>query len=232
MTCNVPLDLCRFAVVDVETTGTRPERGGRVLEVAVAVLERGTIHLAYEALVDPGAPVPPWVAGLTGITDGLVAGGPPFAAVAPALARAWEDGVFVAHNARFDWHFLAAEFAAAGVPGPPPGPPLCTIRLTRRLVPGLRHRGLHDVATFFAVANPARHRAFGDALATAHILRALIGRARERGVETLEGLVQLHNGNRHRMRNAECGMRNVNPNVEAHTTSHINSAFPIPHSEF
>src|SRR6266511_5618337 len=115
MTCNVPLDLCRFAVVDVETTGTRPERGGRVLEVAVAVLERGTIHLAYEALVDPGAPVPPWVAGLTGITDGLVAGGPPFAAVAPALARAWEDGVFVAHNARFDWHFLAAEFAAAGV---------------------------------------------------------------------------------------------------------------------
>src|SRR5439155_11258550 len=99
--------------------------------------------------------------------------------------------LFVAHNARFDWRFLAAEYALAGVPAPG-GKPLCTVRLTRRLVPELRHRGLDHVAAFFGIENPARHRAFGDALATAHVLRALIGRARERGVETLEDLVLLH----------------------------------------
>src|SRR6059036_1789643 len=99
----VPLEACRFAVVDVETAGTRAQSGGRILEVAVAILERGTVHLAYEALLDPGLPVPPWVVRLTGITDAMLAGRPRFADVAPALRRAWEGGVFVAHNARFDW---------------------------------------------------------------------------------------------------------------------------------
>jgi DNA polymerase-3 subunit epsilon len=105
--------------------------------------------------------------------------------------------VFVAHNARFDWQFLAAECALAGVPGPP-GTPLCTVRLTRRLVPELRHRSLDDVAHFFEIANPARHRAFGDALATAGVLRGLLLRAQERGVTTLEELVDLHTRPRHR----------------------------------
>ena len=191
------LEHARFAVVDVETTGGRALNGGRILEVAVAILEGGTIHLAFEALVDPGTAIPPWVARLTGITDGMVAGRPRFEDVAAGLGRALDTGVFVAHNARFDWRFLAAECATVGVPAPG-GRPLCTVRLTRRLVPELRHRGLDQVAAFFSVDNPARHRAFGDALATAHVLRALLGRARQRGVETLEDLVLLHDRPRHR----------------------------------
>lgn len=193
----LPLERCRFAVVDLETSGTRFERGGRIVELAVAILEGGTIHLAWHALVDPGTAIPAWVTRLTGITDGLVAGRPGFAHVAPALGRALEAGVFVAHNARFDWGFLAAECALAGVP-PPAGAPLCTVRLTRRLVPELRHRSLDDVARFFDITNPARHRAFGDALATAGVLRGLLWRARERGVTTLEALVDLHTRPRHR----------------------------------
>src|SRR5207244_11527006 len=91
--------------------------------------------------------------------------------------------------------------------------------------PRTRSRG--DV---FGVDNPARHRAFGDALATAHILRALIGRARERGVETLERLIELHDRPRHRVRNAECRVRSVNAYVEGPPTSHANSASRTPHS--
>ena len=229
-TASETLEHARFAVVDVETTGMRAQVGGRILEVAVAILEGGTIHLAFEALLDPGTRIPPWVTRLTGITDGLVAGRPRFEDVAAGLARALEAGVFVAHNARFDWGFLAAECATVGVP-PPAGRPLCTVRLTRRLVPELRHRGLDQVAAFFGVDNPARHRAFGDALATAHVLRALLGRARERGVETLEDLVLLHDRPRHRqMRNAECGMRSIEGSLDRPTTSHCNSALRIPHS--
>src|SRR5213594_4365478 len=221
----------RFAVVDVETTGVRAQVGGRILEVAVAILEGGTIHLAFEALLDPGTPIPPWVARLTGITDGLVVGRPRFGDIVAGLGRALDAGVFVAHNARFDWRFLTAECTAVGVPAPV-GKPLCTIRLTRRLLPELRHRGLDHVAAFFGVDNPARHRAFGDALATAYILRALLGRAAERGVRTLEELRDLHDRPRHRMRNAECGMRNVRGEVEPRANSHFNSTFRIPHSEF
>jgi len=217
------LEHARFAVVDVETTGGRALDGGRILEVAVAILEGGTIHLGFEALLDPGAAIPPWVARLTGITDGMVAGRPRFGDVAASLGRALDAAVFVAHNARFDWRFLAAECVAVGAPGPS-GRPLCTVRLTRRLVPELRHRGLDHVAAFFGIANPARHRAFGDALATARVLRALLGRARERGVETLEQLVELHDRPRHKkdnVPNAECGMWSGSP---------IDSALRIPHS--
>ncbi len=234
MTCSavpLPLDRCRFAVVDVEATGSTPP-GGRVLEVAVAMLEGGTVHLAFDALLDPGIPVPAAVARLTGITDQMVAGCPRFADVAPRLGRVLEDAIFVAHNARFDWGFLAGECAAAGVPAPQ-GAPLCTIRLTRRLVPELRHRRLEHVAAFFGVENRARHRAFGDALATAYILRALLGRAAERGVETLEQLVELHDRTRYRKtRNAEVGTRNRSEGVTARPSTHACSAFRVPRSDF
>src|SRR6266496_1303240 len=216
------LEHARFAVVDVETTGVRAQVGGRILEVAVAILERGTIHLAFEALLDPGTPIPLWVARLTGITEGMVVGRPRFGDVVAGFGRALDAAVFVAHNARFDWRFLAAEYALAGVPAPG-GKPLCTVRLTRRLVPELRHRGLDHVAAFFGIENPARHRAFGDALATAHVLRALIGRARERGVETLEQLIEVHDRPRHRLPIADFGLRIGRPPFE--------SAIPNPQSE-
>jgi len=196
---SVGLTDCRFAVVDVETTGARVERGGRIIEVAVAILEGGTVHLAYEALLDPDTRIPAWVTRLTGITERDVLGRPRFADVAADLERALEEGIFVAHNARFDWRHLQAEWTAAGVTeARPGGRPLCTVRLTRRLVPELRHRGLDEVSAFFGVENPARHRAFGDALATARVLRALLARATERGVGTLEELVDLHDRPRHR----------------------------------
>src|SRR6266536_4962913 len=89
------LEHSRFAVVDVETTGVRAQNGGRIVEVAVAILEGGTVHLAFEALLDPGTPIPPWVTRLTGISDGLVAGRPRFGDVVAGLGRALDAGVFV-----------------------------------------------------------------------------------------------------------------------------------------
>src|SRR2546422_4991475 len=90
------LDHARFAVVDVETTGGRALNGGRILEVAVAILQRGTIHLAFEALLDPGAAIPPWVARLTRITDGMVAGRPRLTDVPAGVGRALDAAGVVA----------------------------------------------------------------------------------------------------------------------------------------
>ena len=210
----VELARCRFDVVDLETTGARAEHGGRIIEVAVAILEDGTVHLGYHAVLDPGTRIPSWVTRLTGITERDVAGRPRFPDVATDLRRALEDGIFVAHNARFDWRHLVAEWTAAGMAGPP-GRPLCTVRLTRRLVPELRRRGLEHVSAFFGVENPARHRAFGDALTTARVLRALLNRALERGVETLEQLMDLHDRPRHRLRTGDSGSRIEGGSIES-----------------
>lgn len=186
------LDACRFAVVDVETTGGRPRHGDRVIEVAVATLEGGSgqVTPAYQSLVDPGVPIPPVVARLTGIGDALVQGAPRFDEVADELLGVLTGAVFVAHNVRFDWAFLSAEFQRARALLLT-GPRLCTARLARRLLPGLPDRSLDGVTRFFGIENPARHRAAGDALAAARALGRLLTLARERGAVTVADLALL-----------------------------------------
>jgi DNA polymerase-3 subunit epsilon len=122
--------------------------------------------------------------GLTGISDSMVRGAPRFAQVAGPLAGVLTGAVFVAHNARFDWAFLNAEFARAGLPGPT-APRLCTMRLARRLLPELPRRNLDAVTAHLGVAVVDRHRAAGDALATAAVLARLLERARAAGATTL-----------------------------------------------
>src|SRR2546425_13347750 len=85
---SLPLEHSRFAVVDVETTGGRAQRGGRILEVAVAILEAGTVHLGVTSLLDPGTAIPPWGVRLPGITHDKVAGGPRFGDVVPRPGHA------------------------------------------------------------------------------------------------------------------------------------------------
>lgn len=178
------LDGCRFAVVDVETTGSSPRFGHRVTEVAVAVLGAAGAEIAFHTLLDPEMPIPPFIMGLTGISDSMVRGAPRFAQVAGTLAGVLTGAVFVAHNARFDWAFLNAEFARAGLPGPT-APRLCTMRLARRLLPELPRRNLDAVTAHLGVAVVDRHRAAGDALATAVVLTRLLERARAAGATTL-----------------------------------------------
>src|SRR5260370_39019550 len=97
----LPLERCRFAVVDVETSGVRFERGGRIVELAVAVLEGGTIHLAWHALVDPGTALPPFVTRLTATPDALLPRPPSLADLPPPLAPALEAGGVAPPNAPF-----------------------------------------------------------------------------------------------------------------------------------
>ena len=65
----------------------------------------------WNTLVNPGAPIPPAIQALTGITDAMVRDAPPFAAVADEVAAVTANALFVAHNARFDYGFLKHAFA-------------------------------------------------------------------------------------------------------------------------
>ena len=187
---GVPLAAVRFAVVDVETTGMRARAGDRVTELAVVHVEGARMEVAMETLVNPDVPIPAFITALTGISDAMVAGAPRFEDVADTLVGALSGRVFVAHNARFDWAFVQAELDRAGAFAPRVQR-LCTVRLTRALAPELARRDLDSVRHYFGIETDARHRAAGDALVTAAVLRRLLARAEELGVGTWPALREL-----------------------------------------
>lgn len=164
-----------YAVVDVETTGGSYSRGHRVTEfAAVRIRGDGTFLDEYRSLLNPERPIPPFITTLTSISWEMVRDAPRFGDVAGDIGRVLRGAVFVAHNAPFDWRFVGAELGRAGVTLT--GSTLCTVRLARKVVPELRSRSLDSLAWFFDVHNRARHRAWGDAIATAEVLRKLLDR--------------------------------------------------------
>ncbi len=182
-----------FAVVDVETTGTRAAGDDRITDIAIVLVHGGRTELVFESLINPGRPIAPAVTALTGITDAMVANAPAFDAVADEVLGALAGRVFVAHNVRFDWGFVDAELRRnRGLALE--GPRLCTVRLSRRLVHGLPSHALDHVTAHFNLDNGARHRARGDALVTAEILRRLLEMAEARGARTLDDLTRLRRG--------------------------------------
>lgn len=187
---GVPLGAVRYAVVDVETTGMRARHGDRITEIAVVHVDGPRVAVAFDSLVNPERPIPWRIAALTGITDQMVSEAPPFEQIADGVQAALAGRVFVAHNARFDWAFVSAEIER--VTGfAPRMPRLCTVRLTRRLVPELERRSLDSVMHFFGLETDRRHRASGDAEVTARALGRLLDRAADRGLATWEDLDQL-----------------------------------------
>ncbi len=184
---GTPVSRLGYAVVDVETTGGRYEAGHRITEVAVVEVRGGAVTDAFHTLVHPARRVHPATARLTGITDDMLAGAPAFDEVAEEVFRRIVGRVFVAHNASFDWGWVRAQLGDALGDVPEVGR-LCTISLARRLVPELRHRNLDALAEFFEIPIHQRHRAYGDALATARILLRLLDRAESLGIGDLHSL--------------------------------------------
>ena len=198
------LDLS-YAVVDVETTGGSSFGPDRITEIAAVVIERGEIARVYETLVNPLRPIPPMVTRLTNITWDMVRGAPTFREIVPQVADAIRGHVFVAHNAGFDWRFVTSEIARA-TGERLEGRRLCTVKMARKLLPQLHRRSLDYLARHYGVENAARHRAGGDAMATARVFLRMLREAGDRGCVTwrdLETLLrELPRGRRRRRRSA------------------------------
>jgi DNA polymerase-3 subunit epsilon len=120
----------------------------------------------------------------------MVKDAPLFRDVCDRLLQTMGGHIFVAHNAAFDWRFVTAEVSRASGQRLA-GRQLCTVRLARRLLPHLRSRSLDHVAAYYGVDITARHRAAGDAIATAHVLLGLLRDARDRGCESWPALQEL-----------------------------------------
>jgi DNA polymerase III subunit epsilon len=155
--------------------------------------------------VNPERPIPRAVCAITNITDEMVRHAPRFAELAERILAVLSGKVFVAHNARFDWNFVSAELQRSRdlTLG---GTRLCTVRLARRLVKGVRSCGLDNLCRFFGFRNNARHRAAGDALVTAELLARLLMLAREEGARTLHDLASIESRRSRRRRRRRSAM--------------------------
>lgn len=179
-----------YAVVDVEATGGRTFGGDRITEIAVVEVRNGVATTLIDTLVNPQRPIPPWISSLTNISADMVRHAPVFSEICDQLLGALDGRVFVAHNVNFDWRFLNMEIERA-TGRTLAGRRLCTVRLVKKLLPQLRRRSLDYVAMHYDVEITRRHRAGGDAEATAQVFLRLLEDARREGCETWHDMQHL-----------------------------------------
>jgi DNA polymerase III subunit epsilon len=180
---NEPLQKLSYVVVDTETTGGRHGSGDRITEIAAVVVRDGEIVELFETLVNPERSIPYFVSQLTNITWDMVKDKPTFDRVAPEVMRVLEGNVFVAHNMMFDWRFVTSELSRA-TGRKLQGRRLCTVKMARKVLPQLSRRSLDHVARYYGVEIHGRHRAGGDALATAKCMLRMLSDLGDRGCTT------------------------------------------------
>lgn len=176
----------RYAIIDVETTGGRATRD-RITEIAIVLHDGHSIIDTFESLVNPETRIPYGITQLTGITQQMVDDAPKFYEIARKIVEMTEGAVFVAHNVRFDYSFVRAEFSRLGFTFT--RKQLCTVRLSRKAFPGLRSYSLGKLIQHFNIQVNDRHRAMADTLATTILFEKII--QQEEGAATVEEMINL-----------------------------------------
>src|SRR6185503_8801055 len=154
----------RFAIVDIETTGSWSSGEG-ITEIAIVVHDTSQVVDTFQTLINPGSPILPFVSRLTGITNEMVRDAPQFHEVAEKIWSMTDECVFVAHSVNFDFSYIRRAFKSLGADYR--RKKLCTVRLSRKLFPGLHSYSLGNICSHLNIQIENRHRALGDAMATA-----------------------------------------------------------------
>jgi DNA polymerase-3 subunit epsilon len=175
-------------VLDTETTGLRPEDGDRVVSLAGVRVRRGAVKPSeyFDALVNPGRPIPPASARFHGISDAMVAAAPGMEVVLPAFLAFTGGAALAGQEIWFDLRFLSREAARMGLPPLAETHAILDTRLLSLVVhDGEEEHDLDSVARRLGVPVHGRHSALGDALVTAEVLARLLPLLRKRGIVTL-----------------------------------------------
>lgn len=179
-----------FVVFDLETTGAKAPPC-RITEIGAYRVKNGAVAETFQTLVNPETPIPPFITGLTGIDDSMVKDAPRFSDVAPDLLEFIGDSVLVAHNSGFDMRFLNYEIGMVYPEYRLANPCLCTVQLSRRLLPEIENHKLKTVADHYAIDLRNHHRAGADAYATAHIFVNLLDKLASDGMTDLGVVSQI-----------------------------------------
>lgn len=159
-----------FSVIDIETTGGS-SRKERITEIAVYVTDGQKIVDEFVSLVNPERRITPFITSLTGINNEMLEDAPKFFEIAAKIVEITRDTVFVGHNVNFDYGFVKQEFAQLGYNFRLNT--LCTVQLSRKLIPGHKSYSLGNICEDLGITIEGRHRAGGDAKATAILFNIL-----------------------------------------------------------
>jgi len=149
-----------YAIVDTETTGVSAARG-QIIEIGILRVEGGKLVKTFKSLINPGRLLSHTIAGITGITDAELEAAPYFEDIAEEIYEMLSGAVLVAHNARFDYSFIKAEFAR--LERKYTAKTLCTVKLSRMAFPGQGAHNLDAVIEAHGLSCISRHRAYDDA---------------------------------------------------------------------
>jgi len=160
-----------YAVVDIETTGGFASGNG-ITEISILVHDGSKVVDSFETLINPEQDIPFYIESLTGISNDMVSSAPLFADVAPRIYELLHDKVFVAHNVNFDFSFVRYQLSQCGFSLV--SKKLCTVRMSRKIIPGHASYSLGKLCQALGIPLNHRHRAGGDAAATALLLSLLL----------------------------------------------------------
>ena len=179
-----------FAIIDIETCGGKYEyRRGRITEICIAIHDGLRVVEKYTTLINPECYISPYFISLSGITNEMVAKAPKFHEIAKTIIDMTEGKIFVAHNVAFDYGFIKDEFAGLGYKYK--RETLCTVRLSRKLMPGKLSYSLGKLCDSIGIDVQNRHRAEGDVDATVQLfdrlleLKSMHPQYKNQGVEDL-----------------------------------------------
>lgn len=141
-------------------------------EIAIVLHDGEKVVKEYSTLLNPQQIIPRYISGLTGITDHMVEKAPLFSDVASEIHALLEGTIFVAHNVQFDYAFVKKALEECGHPFT--NKKLCTVRLSRKAFPGLRSYSLGNLCESLKIPITDRHRAMGDAKATAILFDRMV----------------------------------------------------------
>ncbi len=183
------LEEVEFLITDLETTG--PAKGqDRIIDIAAIKLQGGIERDRFESLINPEMRISSTIHRLTGINDEMVRKAPTIETLLPDFLRFAKGGVFVAHNALFDFAFISHEVRRLNLEPLHKRIEICTFRMARKLLPDLKACGLNGLCEFYGYQMMDRHRAMPDVEATAYFLTQFLADLKERGVNTLHQLIR------------------------------------------
>lgn len=160
-----------YTIIDIETTGNGI-KGNRITEIAVFKFDGYEVVDEFTSLVDPECDIPFFITGLTGIDNETVRGAPKWHEIAPKVLEMTAGTIFVAHSVNFDYNVIKNEFKGLGLEFA--RKKLCTVRLSRKLIPGYRSYSLGKLCSALNIPLTDRHRARGDAHATLLLFQKLL----------------------------------------------------------
>ncbi len=163
-----------FVALDLETTGLDPEWDS-IIEIGMVRVRHGEVAAEYSTLVNPGMEIDEFITELTGITNDMLAAAPALPEVLPAARDFMGDDIILGHNINFDINFIYDNCEYQGLK-PVSNGYIDTMRISRRVLPDLKHHRLRDIVNALGVDHAQAHRATGDCIATLECYKALLAR--------------------------------------------------------